>query len=164
MRPTHFTTCQSYQFPQGLTMIKQFIPKNTRLGILTVSISFSKRWSARWSNSWAEQTGSSQSHHYSQKKFSKWSHRKPYLHDCLYLCFVHTEDEPLPMGHYLESHSQLKIRVEVSYPLTSSQEVKLKEEMETPPEVSVIFCFKFFFFSIATKLNVSTSYEIWRMC
>ncbi|XP_033647231.1 uncharacterized protein LOC117306814 [Asterias rubens] len=44
------------------------------------------------------------------------------------------KDEPLPMGHYLESHSQLKIRVEVSYPLTSSQEVKLKEEMETPPE------------------------------
>ncbi|XP_022081512.1 uncharacterized protein LOC110974284 [Acanthaster planci] len=56
------------------------------------------------------------------------------------------KDEPLPMGHYLENHSQLKIRVEVAYPLTTSQEVKLKAEIETPPEcpfARIVYIFEY---------------------
>ena len=50
-----------------------------------------------------------------------------------------TEDEPLAAGHYIDSDAQLKMRVEVAYPLTSYADVQIKTYEETPSEVG---CYK----------------------
>ena len=46
------------------------------------------------------------------------------------------EDEPLPVGHYIDSGARLKVRVEVAHPITTPQEVHEKPEMDTPIEVN----------------------------
>ncbi|XP_070557636.1 uncharacterized protein [Ptychodera flava] len=55
-------------------------------------------------------------------------------------------DLPLPMGHYMESNSQLKVRVEVSYPLTTPRDIQQKAEIETPDEcpfARIIYIFEY---------------------
>ncbi|CAH1265877.1 KIAA1257 [Branchiostoma lanceolatum] len=44
------------------------------------------------------------------------------------------EAAPLPTGHYLETNAQLKIRLEVAYPLRHLAPARLKNKVQTPPE------------------------------
>ncbi|XP_071485699.1 uncharacterized protein [Diadema antillarum] len=44
------------------------------------------------------------------------------------------KDEPLPVGHYIDSGARLKVRVEVAHAITTPEEVRSKPELETPSE------------------------------
>ncbi|XP_077982883.1 uncharacterized protein LOC144437742 [Glandiceps talaboti] len=55
-------------------------------------------------------------------------------------------DLPLPMGHYLESNSHMKVRVEITYPLTTPKELQKKAEVETPnecPFARIVYMFEY---------------------
>nr|XP_006825129.1 PREDICTED: uncharacterized protein LOC100373146 [Saccoglossus kowalevskii] len=55
-------------------------------------------------------------------------------------------DLPLPMGHYLENNAQLKIRVEITYPLTTPKDLQQKSQMETRPQCPmsrIIYMFQY---------------------
>ncbi|XP_072038562.1 uncharacterized protein [Amphiura filiformis] len=55
-------------------------------------------------------------------------------------------DEPLAPGHYIDSDAQLKMRVEVAYPLTSYADVQIKTYEETPTECPfsrIIYLFEY---------------------
>ncbi|XP_063952895.1 uncharacterized protein LOC129255695 [Lytechinus pictus] len=44
------------------------------------------------------------------------------------------KDEPLPVGHYIDSDARLKVRLEVAHAITTPQKVQSKPEVETPAE------------------------------
>jgi hypothetical protein len=54
--------------------------------------------------------------------------------------FSSTEEEPLPSANYIEAGSELKLKIEVGYPLTTATEVRRRitdpDQVEIPTEVT----------------------------
>ena len=48
-------------------------------------------------------------------------------------------ESPLPMGHYMQANSTLKIRVELAYPLTTPAQIAAKEDLQTTEKVNSIY-------------------------
>ncbi|PIK33636.1 hypothetical protein BSL78_29553, partial [Apostichopus japonicus] len=56
------------------------------------------------------------------------------------------KDEPLPAGHYIDAGTQMKVKVQVAYPLISPAELQSKPPMTTPlesPFSYIIFIFEY---------------------
>ena len=51
--------------------------------------------------------------------------------------FISTADAPLAAGHYLESNSVLKIKVEVAHPLVTTNQLAANEPLPTSSQVKL---------------------------